>query len=383
MFARYVKYGGWAEMCHKSGVTRDLVESEPLRQKAYQVLQVLDTWQSTFYKFREYCKQHQTEIEYLNSPIWTPCLYKKLSEHKALYWACRQGHLSAVQWILDKWKVLHIKSAFKEACKHGQVLVVKCLSRDPRFTPHMYQIGFDEACLSGHLALAERIYSVYKPEVSRRLYLEVCNKGHLQVLKRLYVLIVDDRMDDLHKLILTRACSKGHLEIVKWVILDLGIDANISASTAFVHACKNGHLFVAQWLANKSAPVTDLIDYLFMHVCQHGHLHLAQWLVDRFPHVDVHTCDDWAFRGACEYGNLEVAHWLKSTWPSVHFHNCIDGIFYRLCEYGDLNTAQWIISNFPDYKPLSCAYEIAKHYGYEELVTWLETNWTSLKTYGP
>lgn len=380
MFAPYAKYGGWAQTCHELGVTRDLVDSNPLRQKAYQVLQELDAWSGSFYQFRQYWKTHQQEIEYLNSPTWPAYLPQKISEHRAFYSACCRGDLATVEWILAKWKSLFLGTGFKIACTHGQIDIANRLIQDTRFDDYMYDAGFENACRNGHLTLAKWIYGLCQPTVKMSLYFKVCQAGHLHVLQWFSTLdTVSNQCFNTYEISLNLACSSGHLDIVKWLVSE-GANPNIDCCYPFRKACQAGHLHVAQWLLSGDLRFIPsfTLDVLFTQVCGEGHIKVAQFLKEKFPRIDVHALGNSPFADAIRDGHVEIAQWLKFNWPSVQYHGNMDCLFAEVCGDGHLQMAKWLISTYRDIDPLANnnnAYKLARNCPDSDTEMWLKENW--------
>ena len=111
---------------------------------------------------------------------------------------------------------------FTGACEMGYLLVVKWLiDIIPNLEPNIIHIGFDFACINGHLNLAQWLYKIY-PFIN---------------------------ISEHNEQIFRFTCEFGHLDVAKWLMyVKPSINVCAHDNTSFKYACLNGHLHVAKWL---------------------------------------------------------------------------------------------------------------------------------------
>lgn len=165
------------------------------------------------------------------------------AQASAMWYACHNGHLEAVQWLGDCFDLdsktdramAIIKSGLKAACG---------------------------ACGVSRLAVAQWLAARFGLTAT-----EVC------------------RADVLYT-----ACAIGQLETVQWLVdsfdlQDLKNDRGIKIAVEGLEtACIQGHLAVAQWLASRcELTAKDVQNSMALcNACTHEQLETAQWLVAHF-----------------------------------------------------------------------------------------------------
>ncbi|KAE8997458.1 hypothetical protein PR003_g20418 [Phytophthora rubi] len=192
----------------------------------------------------------------------------------ALETAAFNGHLQALEWLVDGPAKLELSSSvFSEAARGGHLEVVKWL--DARQCPST-SAALDAAAENGFLEIVQWLYS------NRR---EGCSSRALD-----------------------RAARNGHLEVVKWLH---ATDEQLYCPAAINRAAEFGHLEVVMWLHARRTEgcSTEALDC----ACHQGHLHVAKWL-----HANrSEGCGKWAMDLAAASGHLDVVKWLHEE-----LHKC-------------------------------------------------------------
>jgi hypothetical protein len=147
----------------------------------------------------------------------------------AFQYACSNGHLSVVQWLLDIKPIINISL--------------------------MNEFAFRYACGNGHLSIAQWLLNI-KPTID----ISAENEYAFRV-----------------------ACENGHLNVAQW-LFEMKSIVNISViDDAFRYSCVRGRLDIAQWLYknNSTILIQDYNPYYYTFFTDQ--LLIAQWLLQKKP----------------------------------------------------------------------------------------------------
>ena len=259
---------------------------------------------------------------------------------------------------------------------------------------------FNNACIYGHLRLAEYIYETHSnpselvKSSKRGCFFCSCKSGNLDLIKYTYKLSLkfNNEIDllgditmyafDLKNLDLLKwfietaledeyekdnfrgsinyffscVCGTGSLEIVQWFwnfAKDSGFEINIHKDNddAFYTTCMTGNLDIIKWLLT-----LDIINYDLNQAvtasCESGNIKLVQWFFMQ-GEVDLHRGNELIFVSACGSGNLELCEWLWDLsikyGRKINIHVIDDydnkfkeGAINAACIGGNVDLVKWI-----------------------------------------
>ena len=287
--------------------------------------------------------------------------------------ACARGHLEVAQWLWGLRDASSLSARGGEGREGGAKVAggpgAGLTLADVRAWDSE---AFRLACASGHLAIAEFLWSLRDPcsssfgkeggaggaggadaltraDVRARggeAFRGACARGDLTTARWLWSLrdcrgnsltLADVRARGCEAF--RTACSGGHLGVVRWLwglrdpfSSSLGkeggarekvaggpgagltlADVRAKGCRAFREACANGFLGVAQWLWALRSPRSAFSARSSLSASSGGAGGgSGAKVADRLTLADVRARDNWAFGWACRNGHLAVARWLWS-----------------------------------------------------------------------
>lgn len=252
-----------------------------------------------------------------------------LNEHKhVLLLLCVHGHMSVIQWLLNK-------PDEPKIC-HEDIIVDRC---------------FQGALMSGHLDMAKYLLQLKNINIYAGDTLSyACRQNHMNIVQWLLSLRthpnhIDDWNEiDIHSyndIVFQEACSSGNIEIPKLLMSmedELGeFNIHCYSDAPFVYACSKGKgsIPIAEWLISmeEERGVIDVhvgFEYVITSACYDGNLPMLKWLLtleETHGQFDIHVHDrdasytgdytpDVAYRWAKDMGHDHVCEWLKSLEPT-------------------------------------------------------------------
>lgn len=184
-------------------------------------------------------------------------------------------------------------------------------------------------------------------------FIDICNRASLEEIKEYHS--TNGLNVRTQTWAFMGACLSGHLDVAQWIYSLGNIDINVEGERHFNSACENDHLDVAEWIDSLyKADARINHNHIFAIICGSGNLNKAQWLyalgrLHTRARVNIHAADELAFRCACAAGKLDVVLWLYSLGKiNVHAEN--EEAFRLACKYGHLNVAIWLHS-LGDHNP--------------------------------
>lgn len=82
------------------------------------------------------------------------------------------------------------------------------------------------------------------------------------------------------------ACLSGHLNVAQWLYTVKQSFAGWTIMCAFSAACRNNHLHIVKWLHGVYSSVISYTD-AFYCACDDGNYDIAQWLLFFVPNVNI------------------------------------------------------------------------------------------------
>ncbi|ETK73610.1 hypothetical protein F441_19902 [Phytophthora nicotianae CJ01A1] len=317
--------------------------------------------------------------------------YTRLDEHCAavsIYMLARVGRLDLMHRIVQLHSPPRARPRFdwssewffatKEACKFGDVSVVKWLMEHPvglrvaEAYQHHHSAGpehfFCLAAEGGHLAVMKYLHEQgYSDNFKDAAVLAVRN-NHLDTLKWLldthdfhtYGFMVEEAarhrrisiLQFFHHNIssgdreflppfrhaIDVAATNGHLDTVKW-LHETRSDG--CTSLAMNSAAGNGHLDVVKWLhANRTEGCTTRA---MDRAAGNGHLEMVEWL----HRNRSEGCTTNAMDLAAANGYLKVVKWLYVN----RSEGCTVKAFEKAMQNNHLRVAWWLHARYPKWNP--------------------------------
>ena len=194
---------------------------------------------------------------------------------KVFQWACVNGYLPFVKY-----------------CSRSMGLTISDCVR-PNST---YAYAFRSACKYGHLSIVQYLVENFKsnedPQAEiNEAFQSSCENGHLPVIKYLvemFKLKVED-VRAINNKALRLACKNGHLPVVQYLVETFGLTADDVVGDDYndviFSSCKKGHLPIVQYLVETfKLTAKDVLfdDIVLYNICKKGHLSLVQYLVETF-----------------------------------------------------------------------------------------------------
>eukprot|EP01135_Chromosphaera_perkinsii_P006924 Nk52_evm12s628 gene=Nk52_evmTU12s628 len=250
--------------------------------------------------------------------------------------ACRNGDLEFLHYIESQIQKSPSHVGMTEACKYGNLEVVKYLQRK---NISCTGTNFEKACENGHLEVVRYLHSEEGIEINCNCMDGACVNGHLEVVRYLHEQGVMCSSDGF-----IGTCAKGHLDIIEFFCAN-GFKC---PSNAINVASMNGHLKIVQFLNDIGEECTeDAIN----KASEHGHLEVVQYLQKLGKPFGVS-----AMNGAAYNGHLSVVQFLARagghctnyayTWANRngHFHVADFLAGRRLWMYSDRAPEQFRLS---------------------------------------
>lgn len=255
---------------------------------------------------------------------------------RAFRWACGQGHLHLAQWLLTlepTHRKFNLTAVFKgHPCQFetwhtliGEYDLGPWTRRDDS--------ALNWACRNGHPSLVQWLIELAKPTkpFAQCAFSLACQYGHLPIAQLLLCHEHTGHQIDVHQDAeepFYRACAEGHLGIAQW-LLSLGsergpIDIHAGNEAAFRAACARGRMNVARWLLTLEAEygtidIHILDSHAFCLACHNNHIEMAQWIFDLVnKHGSIRLPSKECLETYCKCLSLEnftIAAWLLCRYP--------------------------------------------------------------------
>ena len=231
--------------------------------------------------------------------------------------SCGTGQLLLAQWLLQRVPSLDINvdddAAFMEACSNGHLSVVRWLHTLGIDGRQVICSAYMSAANKGHLSVMRWLQTntthvEMTPEEWRILFCEVCVSGHLQVAQHIWTYL-DDVLDEETLMgvfydILDKYKPDSSLSIIEWLD-DEHVAAEVVSGDTYAHimhtACCFGRLEVVQWMYDCDPDHCVIDEDLLAITCINGHLEVAQWLYQvAAERLHIEAEDHDMFRHICE-----------------------------------------------------------------------------------
>ena len=273
--------------------------------------------------------------------------------HTPFHWACQEGYLSVVKYLIEK------------------------LGFPPNYCDPGKQSALNQAARVGHLPILQ--YMIEEQNASPTLPDKTefaltplhwaCRNGHFNIVRYLIETqkVSPDYCEPGKQSALSQAAIGGHLHILKYLIETQGVsptlpDKTQHALTPLHWACLNGHLNVVKYLIETQKVPPNYCDpgkqSALSQAAIRGHLHILKYFIETYKVPP--TLPDKTQRAltplhwACQEGQLNIVKYLIET-HKVSPDYCDEGNQSALSQAtirGHLHILKYLIETHkvsPDY----------------------------------
>lgn len=206
-------------------------------------------------------------------------------DQKAVYAACRHGHLDVVDWLVGS------GCPWKEKDEHDQ--------------PHMGGMACEAAAEGGHLHVLQFLRSQHmNAKWNHKTPMKAAERGHLEVLRW----AMENRCP-VDPYTYHGAAMYGHVHILEY------LHATHAPYDAFAAnaAAGQGHLHVLEWFKEHETFYMLRQQHLLKYAARENQIKVLEWVCsqpeDRFHEAFGLTADVMA--SAAEGGHVEAMQWLR------------------------------------------------------------------------
>lgn len=223
---------------------------------------------------------------------------------------------------------------FQEACYEGNIDIAQVLAK--YLSIEQIKSGnwaaFSEACKGGHMSIIQWLVDsfgvtndIVNSTASKSPFYQACKKGHNHVLEWMFNNFTISNDTVMRSNIFRHVCGYGHYYTARWLVEKFNLSmAHIRGigdhlhfdDLAFVNACSGGYLDIAQWYAN----ITDMTrtdirlnsNAALFAACRSDNVELVKWMVGHFklqPKDSIRAYTS-ALQIACNQGNLDMAKYV-------------------------------------------------------------------------
>ena len=206
-----------------------------------------------------------------------PETYKKLIETR---YFCEQDSKSYRYSLID--------SCFKNACKIGDINVVKYLSS--KFNYIRYSASQNgslyNACLYGNTKLIKLLIDVYQNEYNNSSALEMASEhDFIEILQMLEKKFGKNVLRDGSAIM--KSLEYNNLDIYEFIVSIFEDDTFLLVSR-IEYSCQYGHYEIVKSLIEKHYHVfKNIVGKAFVIACRCGHLEIAKLIKEHYPDINV------------------------------------------------------------------------------------------------
>ena len=238
------------------------------------------------------------------------------------------------------------------ACQQGNFDTVKCLVNESNrslvqdYADSKGCTCLFWACWNGNLSLVKWLINYCKCSPNCRNHHRK-PWVHTNYEAGLYSEPGVDYLDRSYSTPLHIAACQGHMDIVDYLVSDAKCDLNCQTdggNTPLTLASEHGHLDVVEYL-HKCGRTQHVMKALKI-ACRKGHLHIAKYLIKYNPQCIVDTGNMTPLHEACFGGHLSVVKFLVEEHPYDPECTIENGLtpLHLACNYGHLAIAKYLIT---------------------------------------
>ena len=210
-------------------------------------------------------------LSFNNNLEFSPISEKPKDYESNMYFACRKGKLTSVQWLIEKEnknkyeKDDEQQTPLHYACAYGHLPIVRYLIEKQKVDIDIKDVNKNRplhyACESGHLLVAQ--YLISKGANISAKDVDLMYKASVGGLLPIVQYIIKkgasaEANDENGECAIHYACKYGRLQVVQYLIEKQKIDIDargMEGKTPLIYACQNGHVPVAEYLIFKGANI--------------------------------------------------------------------------------------------------------------------------------
>ncbi len=209
--------------------------------------------------------------------------------------------------------------------------------------------GFKNLCSSGHLSLAQFIYSkgldtyILQSQLVEEIYECIACTEHINIFKWWYTLYPEFNLLNNDNELFKLCIKSNHIEIAEFILEkypEIKDTLNIWFQQNMYHLYSFVNIEIIQWIYSNFS-LSLIIDRIgFIRLCEMKRLKIVQWIYSLKP---IKIKDDkylQLLHRACISGYIEMFEWLFKIKRMKYID--LSYYFQKACEWGHLNIAQWI-----------------------------------------
>ena len=214
---------------------------------------------------------------------------------------CKFSDLRKIKYMHQMQNIYHkhsvaIYSCIHNACKHGQIHVVKWLFKN-KFSGSIRSVDAESlllaACANLHKKTAEWIYNespLYFQgrchHFTDKMFCINCTQGNLEVAQLVHEIAPVSACEIDDNSVVEKVCGQGHLHVLEWISDNFDCEiCEYPVNKAFRKAAINGHIEIVEWLDEVYGidirEVTAEDNYVLRKVVERGHKKVYEFLYEK------------------------------------------------------------------------------------------------------
>ncbi|OWY99947.1 hypothetical protein PHMEG_00028966 [Phytophthora megakarya] len=262
--------------------------------------------------------------------------------------ACKFGDVAVVRWMMEHPIGLRVKEAYQHHHSAGPEHIF-CLAAEGGHIDvmkYLHEQGYSDnikdaavlAVRNDHLDTVKWLLDNHRSLSHDGMIEEAARHGRLNILQYFHRIPHEDGYLPRFRNAIDVAATDGHLSVVKWLHENRSDGCTYRAMN---NSAGNGHLGVVKWLnANRSEGCTTRA---MDKAAGNGNLEVVKWLHENRSE----GCSTKAMDLAAANGHLKILEWLYAN----RAEGCTVKAFESALQNSHLRVAWWLHAHFPTWNP--------------------------------